>query len=188
MLPLCGALVFLSSSAAQSGAAVLYGDTFLLSGDVEGGRAGQLVVVLARPHGQTDFGEVGRVRSSRGGNWRFHARPRIRTIYRARVGRLLSGRVVVDVEPRIVLRGGRGRFSAQVRGARSFAGKFLVLQRRVSGPWKDARQLVLDDSSSTRFTVKPPAQRTQIRLFMPRSQVGPGYVAARSDVITLSRP
>jgi hypothetical protein len=144
-----------------------------------------VVVVLARPHGRAAFAEVGRVRTTTGGRWRYNARPAIRTIYRARVGELLSGPVVVDVEPRIMLRSSGGRFIARVRAARSLSGKFAVLQRRTSGPWRDVRRLVLDRAASTRFTFPRPSRRTQIRLFMPRSQVGSGYVEARSAVITL---
>jgi hypothetical protein len=182
-----GALGLASSIGAQSEGAVLYGDTFLLSGEVEGGGAGRVVVVLARPHGRTRYSEVARVRTTAGGRWRYNARPAIRTLYRARVGRLSSSPVVVDVEPRILLRGDGSRFTGRVRAARRLAGKFVVLQSRTSGPWKSVRRLELDDSASTRFTYPLPASRTQIRLFMSRSQVGPGYVAARSGVITLSR-
>jgi hypothetical protein len=173
---------------AQSGPAVLYGDTFELTGDVEEGGVGRVVVILARAHGQENFGAVGRVRTTAGGRWRFRARPKIRTSYRARVGRLLSGPVVVQVEPRITLRGDRGRFRANVRAARSFAGRFVVLQRRApGGSWRDVRRLVLDQRSSTRFTVSPARTRTEIRLLMRMPQVGPGYVAARSAIITLTR-
>jgi hypothetical protein len=180
------AAVGVSMAAAQAGA-LLYGDTFVLSGSVEDGGAGRTVVVLARPHGRKSFGEVARVRTTAGGRWRYSARPSIRTVYRARIGRLLSAPVAVDVEPRIVLQGDRGRFTARVRAARSLAGRFVPLQRRTSGAWEDVRRLVLDDSSSTRFGFTPTRAGTEIRLLMPLSQVGPGYVQARSGVITLSR-
>jgi hypothetical protein len=178
------AVVGVSVATAQAGGAVLYGDTFVLSGSVEDDGAGRVVVVLARRHGRNSFAEVGRVRTSTGGRWRYSARPGIRTVYRARVGRLLSAPVTVDVEPRIVLGGSGGRFTARVRAARSLAGRFVVLQRRTSGPWMNVRRLVLDERSSTRFAH---TRVGQIRLLMPRSQAGPGYVAARSAVITLSR-
>ena len=173
---------------AQSGGAVLYGDTFELTGDVEESGAGLVVFILARAHGQGNFRQVGRVRTTAGGRWRFTAQPKIFTVYRARVGRLLSGRVVVQVEPRITLRRERGRFSATVRAARSFAGRFVVLQRRAAGgAWRDVRRLVLDRRSSARFAFLHPRTRTEIRLVLPSSQAGPGYVAARSGVITLLR-
>jgi hypothetical protein len=141
--------------------------------------------VLARPHGRTSYSEVGRVRTTAGGRWRYVARPRIRTLYRARIGRLRSAPVSVDVEPRIALRGNGGSFTARVRAARSFAGKSVLLQQRTTGPWQNLRRLTLDDESTTSFTYQITPQRRQIRVFMPRSQVGPGYVAARSSVITL---
>jgi hypothetical protein len=174
-----------AAGAQRSGEAVLYGDTFLLSGTVEREGAGRVVVVLARPHGRETYKEVTRVRTTAGGRWRYTARPAIRTLYRARIGQLRSTPVAVDVEPRITLRGSGGRFSGAVRAARSFAGKFVVLQRRTSGPWRDVRRLVLDGKSATTFGFAPSSTRTQIRLVMPASQVGPGYVPARSPVITL---
>jgi hypothetical protein len=180
------ASIYVAVAAAQSGGAVLYGDSFLLSGDVEQNGAGVVVVVLARPHGSGRFREVARVRTTSGGTWRYNARPAIRTVYRARADDVLSEPVVVDVEPRVVLRGTRGRFTASVRAARSFAGRFVLLQRRRGGPWVSAQRLVLDRRSSTRFVFVPPVGRTEIRLLMPRSQVGPGYVAGRSDIIRLT--
>jgi hypothetical protein len=177
-------VVAAAAAPAQDGA-VLYGDTFLLSGSVDREGAGAVVVVLARPHGRAGYSEVARVRTTAGGRWRYTARPRIRTLYRARVGQLLSTPVAVDVEPRLTLRVSRGRFVATVRAGRSFARKFVVLQRRTSGPWRDVRRLVLDPKSATSFTFGHSSTRTQIRLVMPPSQVGPGYVAARSRVITL---
>lgn len=174
-----------AAAAPGSSEAVLYGDTFLLSGSVEKEGAGVVVIVLARPHGQASYSEVARVRTSAGGRWRYTARPAIRTLYRARIGRLLSAPVLVDVEPRIVLRAAGGRFTARVRAARSLSGRFVVLQRRTSGPWQNVRRLALDDRSTVAFTFGRPSTRTQIRLLMPRSQVGPGYVAAQSPVFTL---
>jgi hypothetical protein len=174
----------LTAAAAQSGTPVLYGDTFLLSGSVEESGAGLAVVILARPHGRADYGEVARVRTTTGGRWRYTARPAIRTLYRAQVGRLLSTPVAVDVEPRIVFRRTRGRFIARVRAGRSLAGKFVVLQQRTTGGWRDVRRLVLDETASTTFRFPPPPTRTQIRLRMPRSQVGPGYVPATGPVFT----
>jgi hypothetical protein len=180
-------LVAAAIAQGQAEPPVLYGDTFVLSGTVENDGAGTVVVVLARPHGRAAYREVGRVRTTAGGRWRYIARPAIRTLYRARIGRLQSTPVAVDVEPRIRLRGSGGRFTASVRAARSFSGKFVLLQQRTRGPWQNVRRLVLDDRSATTFTYANPTTRTQIRLSMPRSQVGPGYVAARSLVFTLLR-
>ena len=182
-----GMLGLVTAAAAQSDTPLLYGDSFLLSGSVEETGAGEVVIILARPHGRGDYNEVARVRTTTGGRWRYNARPAIRTLYRAQVGRLLSTPVAVDVEPRIVLRASRGRFTARVRAGRSLAGKFVVLQQRTSGGWRDLRRLVLDKAASVRFTFPPPATRTQIRLRMPRSQAGPGYVAATGPVFTFIR-
>jgi hypothetical protein len=182
------AVILVGAAVAQGqGRAVLYGDTFLLSGTVEDEGADSVVNVLARPHGRAGYTQVARVRTTAGGRWRYAARPLIRTRYRARIGTLQSAPVVVDVEPRITLRGSGGRFTARVRAARSFSGKFVVLQRRTSGPWKNFRRLVLDDRSATTFSFTEYTTRTQIRLLMPASQVGPGYVAARSSTFTLIR-
>lgn len=179
-----GMLGLVTAAAAQSDTPLLYGDSFLLSGNVEEGGAGEVVIILARPHGRAGYNEVARVRTTSGGRWRYSARPAIRTLYRAQVGRLLSTPVAVDVEPRIIFRANRGRFTARVRSGRSLAGKYVVLQQRTSGGWRDLRRLVLDEAASVRFTFPPPATRTQIRLRMPRSQVGPGYVASTGPVFT----
>jgi hypothetical protein len=179
-----GVLGLVATADAQSDTPLLYGDSFLLSGDVEETGAGEVVTILARPHGRANYNEVARVRTTSGGRWRYNARPAIRTLYRAQVGRLLSTPVAVDVEPRILFRASRGRFTARVRAGRSLAGKFVVLQQRTTGGWRDVRRLILDERASVRFTFPPPATRTQIRLRLPRSQAGPGYVAATGPVFT----
>jgi hypothetical protein len=184
---LSGLSLFAAATAAGQQESVLYGDSFLLSGRVDGAEAGSVVIVQARPHGRSSYGEVGRVRIDARGRWQYRARPAIRTLYRARIGTLLSTPVTVAVEPRIRLRLSGGRFFASVRAARSFAGKFVVLQQRSGGPWQNVRRLVLGAGSATTFRYTAAGRRLEIRLVMPPSQVGPGYVAARSGLFRLNR-
>jgi hypothetical protein len=85
----------------------------------------------------------------------------------------------------------RGRvvtFFTKVRGARSFAGKFVNLQRKNRlGRWVTLKRVTLGSTSSATFKSRLPRGRSTVRLFMPAAQAAPGYVAGISRSLTLSR-
>ena len=49
------------------------------------------------------------------------------------------------------------------------------------------KKVILDASSSATFRVRLHHGRSRLRVVMPTSQTAPGYITARSKVLTVSR-
>ena len=95
--------------------------------------------------------------------------------------------MTVKVRPQIVLSlvsrtARRGTFSVQVNGARSFAGKHVLVQRLGSGGAQTVKHVALDSSSSATFSIRLPQRRARVRAVLPSSQAAPGYLAGYSNV------
>ena len=93
--------------------------------------------------GKTAFSRVASVRSAANGAWSYAAKPTLNTVYRSNLEtarapsspRRSRPLVSLDAHP-------RGRFSASVTAAQSFAGKYVVLQRyvRTRRAWKTVKR------------------------------------------------
>jgi hypothetical protein len=83
--------------------------------------------------------------------------------------------------------GSVGTFSTTVTAARSFAGKFVLVQRLASTGATTLRKVTLDSSSTATFKVRMHRGSSQLRGVMPTSQAAPGYIAGFSNVLTISR-
>ena len=178
-------------------ALVVFGGAVTLSGTVSSKSPGETVTVFARPNGQTQFATVGSAVSSGNGSWSFIVKPQLQTTYEARwkpTGAIVSSsQAIVNVRPQVGLRvtSARGRvvtFFTKVRGARSFGGKFLNLQRKNRlGRWVILKKVTLASTSAATFKARLPRGRSTVRLFMPQAQAAPGYLAGISRTLTLSR-
>jgi hypothetical protein len=118
----------------------------------------------------------------------------MRTSYQVQVRDRTSSTVTLLVRPRLRLgRVAPGRFSVRVFAARSFGGKFAVVQRwsRDRGRWVGVKKVRL---RGTRLGVKPTVvsratfriegQRGRlIRVLLPTRQSGPGYLTGSSNRI-----
>ena len=174
----------LAATAAAAPPSVPLGTAFTLSGDVPSRAAGESVRVLSRSFGQEKFGRIATVTTTAGGHWSYRARPRIRTTYLAAWRGTTTSTLDVRVSPFLDLELANGVLSIRGRTVRSLAGRFVIAQlRRPGGVWRNVRKLVLDSASraSTRFSA--PLGRSDIRLYMPQSQVGAGYVAGYSPIL-----
>jgi len=181
-----------------SRALVVYGGTVTLSGAISSKASGETVTVYAKPFGQQQFAAVGSAISSQNGAWTFLVKPRLFTTYESRWkpagGAVVSSsQAAVKVRPQVAFRvkASSGRtvtFFTKVRTVRSLGGKFLYLQRKNNfGQWVTMRKVTLGSTSSATFKQRMPAGRSRVRLFMPQKQVGPGYLAGISRVLTLTR-
>lgn len=178
-------------------ALITYGGSVTLSGAVSNRSAGETVNVFARPYGQNQFAAVGSAVSGANGAWSFVVKPRLQTAYEARwrpSGPTVSSpQSVVNVRPQVGFskKAARGRvvtFFTKVRGARSFGGKYLTLQRKNRlNRWVALKRVTLAATSSATFKARLPRGRSSVRLFMPAAQAAPGYVAGTSRVLVLSR-
>jgi hypothetical protein len=186
-MALVAALVLAVSTGIAAGAAsvVEFGETLLLSGTVPSGGAGARVTVLERPFGKTRFTPIATVRTTGGGRWRYRVTPRIHTTYRAAWQGIPSRHIVADVAPRLDVDMTNGVVTAKATAARSFEGKYVVLQLRRPGTrWRAVRKLFLDERSTARARQKLPLGRSELRVLMPRDQASPGYVGSVSPTFT----
>jgi len=185
-------------TASASRAIVVYGSSLALSGTVSSQQPGETVTVFSQPYGQTSSAQIGSAISATGGGWSFLVRPALQTSYEARwkpaTGpTTASSPMTVKVRPRVGWRvkTASGRvvtFFAKVSGARSFGGKFVYLQRRNAfGQWVSLKRAYLGATSSATFRARLPSGRSRVRLFMPPTQAGPGYIAGISRTLSLFR-
>ncbi len=169
---------------------VVYGGSVTLSGKVSNSKAGETVDVLAEPYPATSFSALGSVTTTAGGHWSDLVKPTIKSSYQARWKSATSPSVTVKVRPLITLtlvQLSSGTFSTKVTAARSFAGKFVLVQRLTSTGVATLKKVTLDASSSATFRVRLHHGRNRLRVVMPSSQTAPGYITGTSKVLRLSR-
>jgi len=167
---------------------VVFGKSVTLSGKVSNSKAGENVSVLAEPFGTTAFAALTPVQTVSGGHWSELVKPTIETSYQAKWKSATSSTVSVKVRPLITLtlvNKATGSFSTKVMAARSFAGKFVLVQRLTSTGVSTLKRVTLDANSAASFRVRLHAGRSRLRLVMPTSQTAPGYITGTSIVVTV---
>ncbi len=187
----------ISLTAAASRTLVVYGATVTLSGTTSSKRSGETVTIFAQPYGAAAPAALGSAMTEGGGSWSFLVRPKLRTSYEARwkpgATTATSSPVTVRVRPQVLFRvkAASGRtvtFFTKARGVRSFAGKVVYLQRRNAfGQWVILRKATLTSTSAVTFKARLPKGRSRVRMFMPKAQAGPGYLAGISRTLSLTR-
>ena len=146
--------------------------------------------MLAEPFGATSFSMLSSMTTTAGGLWTDVVKPTIETSYEAKWKSATSSTATVKVRPLITLTLvslSTRSFSTKVTAARSFAGKFVLVQRLSSSGVAILKKVTLDASSSASFHVRLHRGRSRLRVVMPTSQTAPGYITAMSKVLTVSR-
>lgn len=155
---------------------VVFGSETHVQGVVSNRRAGEQVTILAQPYGQASFAELTTVTTTTGGAFDLIVKPTILTNYQARWRSSTSQPIFVQVRPRItLLPSGRTSFVTRVTAARSFAGRWVYLQRRTRfGQWVSVRRYTLGPRSGRIF--RAPTTAGRYRIFMTINQAGAGYL------------
>ena len=163
---------------------VVFGRRVMLSGRVPTAQAGQQVTLLAQAYHSGSPRAVATLITGAGGGWRYGARPRIRTSYTASWNGLSSRSVVVGVRPAVVFRRlGPARFSTRVIAARSFARRWVKVQRRTrDGRWVTVKRVRLNRRSAAVFRVRLRSS-SRLRVVIGDVQTGPGYLAGISRTL-----
>jgi plastocyanin len=166
---------------------VVYGGSTTLSGAISSKQASQTVVLNAQPVGKT-VSRLDTATTSADGTFSFGVAPTIQTTYRAQWQSATSPAVTIFVAPRVGF-GHSGRiYTARVTSDMSYGGHFVFLQRRTAFGWRSVKKVFLGSASTARFTVTLPRHRRSfLRLFLPASQAGAGYVASLSRTIAVVR-
>lgn len=172
-------------SLAASRTPVIYGGSVLLTGELSTAAAGETVEVLALRFGVTTAAvAISTTTTTAGGEFRTAVRPGIRTVYRVRWKDKTSGAVTINVRPRIgfgIVSVRRGIFTTKATSDRSYARRIVLFQRRARfGEWVTLKRVRLGAFSTARFRAKLPKGVSRLRVLMPPSQAGPGYLAGIS--------
>jgi hypothetical protein len=167
---------------------VKYGSPVTLSGAVSTKKAGVTVTLVQLPFGQTTKEVVATLQTTTGGAFSYTVTPQVNTTYQVQWPGKSESSVTVQVQPAIKLPfvSKSGYFHFYVTAGTSFAGKTVYLQRyTLAKTWVNIRTLTLGQKSGRLISVKSvkrivPRGRWSIRVFMPATEMGGGYLDAWS--------
>jgi plastocyanin len=162
---------------------VKFGGPVTLTGAVSNKRAGETVTIVQLPFGQTTKQVVATLQTTANGVFTFSVTPQLNTTYQAQ-WKSLESSVIVQVQPAIKLPfvSKSGFFHFYVTAGTSFAGRIAYLQRfTLAHQWVNIRALTLGSKSGRLISVRfvrsiIPRGRWSIRVFMPATQMGGGYL------------
>ena len=166
---------------------VKFGTQVTLSGTVSNKRTGETVTLTALPFGQTTKQVIATLQTTANGAFSFNVTPQVNTTYQAQWKGSESS-VAVQVQPLIKLPfvSHSGWFHFYVTAGESFAGRSVYLQRfTLLHTWINVRKLQLGQQSGRIMSLKSarsavPRGRWSIRVYMPASEMPPGYIDAWS--------
>jgi plastocyanin len=171
-------------SLVASAPVIKFGASVTLSGAVSSKKSGETVTLVQLPFGQTTKQVVATLQTTSGGAFSFTVSPQLNTTYQAQWPNRSESSVTVQVQPLIKLPfvSKSGFFHFYVTAATSFAGKTVYLQRfTLAHQWVNIRQLALGSKSGRLISVRfvrsiIPRGRWSIRVFMPATEMGGGYL------------
>ena len=174
---------------AASTATVISRRNLTLSGTVASKRANENVTVFAQRFDRPSFTAIATVLTTSGGAWSLIVRPAIRTAYKGVWNGSTSFTVTVAVRPAVSVRVlSRLRVSTTVLAGRSFAGRTVQLQRRLSsGRWLTIARAQLNRKSSAVFHPTLKRGRWTLRVAISVNQAGSGYLAGFSRQFSVRR-
>ena len=177
-----------SVSVAASAPAVFFGAGVRLTGTISSGAANQVVSIWERPFGQTSFVKAADVTTATAGTYDFQDVPNVLSEYQARWGSRISATVVVGVRPRVTFIRRAPWFVTSVKAGRSFAGRWVYVQRKSAlGQWVNRKKVRLGSSGARRFKMDLPRGRNILRVFLTTNQAGAGYLWSHSGTIVVRK-
>ena len=165
---------------------VIYGSSTQLNGQVSNQVANQPVTLTAQAYGKSAQ-SVQSTTTQSGGTFIFGVTPTISTTYTAHYTVSNSNPVTVNVAPRVGFGRSGNLFVAKVTSDIGYSGKYVLLQKKQStGGWYTFKHVYLGDTNRATFKIAVPKGNYTLRLYLPSSQAGLGYVAGVSRLITWS--
>jgi plastocyanin len=173
---------------------VTYGGSVVLTGQLANGSAGEKVTLSVNPQSGNTATSTETVTTAADGTFRVSIRPLVQTAYTVAAASSTSSPVVINVRPLVRL-GVIGHRHAIVRlaAARGFLHRYALVQRWNGRRhvWRSVRRVRFTrttlGTSSTVVTSARFAQRLhhgmRLRVFVPRSQVMPGYASNVSNAV-----
>ena len=168
-----------------SSSTVVYGSGTTLSGAVSNQLTNEPVLLTAQPFGKGTQ-SIDTTTTSSSGTFSFGVSPTIRTLYTAHWRTADSSPVTVNVAPRVGF-GLSGRlYIARVTSDLNYGGHYVWVQRHSSAfGWTNIKRVYLGSTSRATFTLRLRHGLTTLRLVLPSSQAGDGYVAGLSRTLVV---
>ena len=172
------------SAASQT---IVYGSSTRLSGAVTNQLTNEPVTLTSQPLGKGTQ-SIDSTTTAANGTFAFGVSPTIQTSYQAHWRTTSSPNVTVDVAPRVGL-GRIGRlYVTKVASDLNYAGHFVLVQKRNAiGGWKTLKRVFLGGNSRAVFRVHLARGRSVLRVALPESQAGAGYVQGMSRMLFVAR-
>jgi plastocyanin len=166
---------------------VIYGSSTRLSGDVPNQLASETVNLTSEPFGKGTQ-SLATATTSSSGTFTFDVSPTIQTSYTAHWRTTTSNPVTINVAPRVGFGVLGRRYVAKVTSDLGYGGHWVLVQRRNAlGGWHSVKRVFLGSSSRAVFRMRLPHGRSVLRLFLPESQAGAGYVSGLSHLVSVRR-
>jgi plastocyanin len=177
-----------SVTLAAGSSTVIYGNSTTLSGAVTNQLTNEPVTLSSQPYGRASIQSLATTTTQANGSFSFGVSPTVQTSYQAHWRTTSSPSVTVNVAPRVGF-GRSGRlYVAKVTSDLTYAGKYVLVQRRnVYGTWRTLKRVYLGASSRAVFRATLPKGRSVLRLALPPSQAGVGYVQGLSRLLAITR-
>ena len=162
---------------------IVYGSSTKVSGAVSNQLTNEPVTLTSQPYGKGTQSLASQTTGANGA-FAFGVSPTIQTAYQAHWRTTSSQNVTVNVAPRVGF-GLSGRlYIAKVTSDLNYAGKFVLVQKRNAiGTWKTLKRVYLGGNSRAAFRLQLAKGRTVLRLALPDSQAGAGYVQGISRLM-----
>jgi plastocyanin len=166
---------------------VIYGSSTQLNGQVSNQLTNEPVTLTAQPYGK-GIQSVQSTTTSSSGSFMFGVTPTISTTYTSHWRTSNSNPVTVNVAPRVGFGRSGTLYVAKVTSDISYAGHYVVVQRRNAvGGWYTFKRIYLGGNSRAVFRATVPKGRSVLRLVLPSSQAGVGYVQGVSRLMPVYR-
>jgi len=165
---------------------VIYGSSTQLNGQISNQASNAPVTLTAQPYGKSTQ-SVQSTTTQSGGTYIFGITPTISTAYTSHYLTSNSPAVTVNVAPRVGFGRSGSLFIAKVTSDIGYAGKFVFVQKKNrAGGWYAFKKVYLGETSRATFKAKLAKGNYTLRLVLPSSQAGLGYVQSVSRLITFS--
>jgi len=173
-------------SLATSTPTVTYGDNTTVTGAVSNQLVSEPVTLTAQPYGKGTQ-SLASTTTQASGAFSFGVSPTIQTSYQAHWRTANSPSVTINVRPRVGFGRSGKLFVAKVTSDLTYAGHYVWVQRKAPlGSFRNVKRIYLGANSRAVFSARLPKGRSILRLVLPDTQAGVGYVAGTSRLIPLT--
>jgi plastocyanin len=166
-------------------ATITYGENTAVAGVVTNQLTNEPVTLTSQPYGKGTQ-SIATTTTQGNGTFSFGVAPTIQTSYQAHWRTTNSPSVTVQVRPRVGFGRSGSRYVAKVTSDLTYAGHYVWVQRKAPyGSFRNVKRVFLSSSSRATFTLRLVKGRSILRLVLPDTQAGVGYVPSASRLISL---